>query len=65
MVIPPERAAAASFTSVSRSLASAISPSIGGVMFAAGYLAMPLVLCGVLMIIYDLAIWKAFRAHRN
>jgi len=34
-------------------------------MFAAGYLAMPLVLCGVLMIICDLAIWKAFRAHKN
>jgi MFS family permease len=65
VVTPPERAAAASFTSVPRSLASAISPSIGGALFAAGYLAMPLVLCGVLKIAYDLAIWKAFRMHKH
>jgi MFS family permease len=65
VVTPPERAAAASFTSVPRSLASAISPSIGGALFAVGYLAMPLVLCGVLKIAYDLAIWKAFRAHEK
>jgi MFS family permease len=63
VVTPPERAAAASFTSVPRSLASAISPSLGGAMFAAGWLAAPLVLCGVLKIAYDLAIWKAFRAQ--
>jgi hypothetical protein len=28
-------------------------------------LAMPLVLCGVLKIAYDLAIWKEFRAHEK
>ena len=61
VVTPAERAAAASFTSVPRSLASAISPTLGGAMFAAGWLAAPLVACGFLKIAYDLALWRAFR----
>lgn len=61
VVTPAERAAAASFTAVPRSLASAISPTIGGAMFAVGWLAAPLVACGVLKISYDLMLWKAFR----
>jgi len=61
VVTPAERAAAASFTAVPRSLASAISPTIGGAMFAAGWLAAPLVACGLLKIAYDLALWRAFR----
>ncbi|MGC2165974.1 MAG: MFS transporter [Gallionella sp.] len=63
VVTPAERAAAASFTSVPRSLASAISPTLGGALFAAGWLAAPLVVCGVLKIAYDLALWRAFRQH--
>lgn len=61
VVTPPERAAAASFTAVPRSLAAALSPSLGGALFAAGWLAAPLIACGVLKITYDLAIWRAFR----
>jgi hypothetical protein len=61
VVTPAERPAAASFTAVPRSLASAISPSLTGVMFAAGALAAPLVMCGVLKIAYDLALYAAFR----
>ena len=61
VVSPAERAAAASFTLVPRSLASAISPTLGGAMFAAGWLAAPLVACGVLKIAYDLMLWRAFR----
>ena len=61
VVTPPERAAAASFTAVPRSLAAAVSPSLGGALFAAGWLAAPLIACGVLKIAYDLAIWRAFR----
>lgn len=63
VVSPAERAAAASFTSVPRSLASAISPTLAGAMFAAGWLAAPLVACGILKIAYDLALWRAFRQH--
>ena len=65
VVTPAERAAAASFTSVPRSLASALSPTLGGAMFAAGWLAAPLVVCGVLKIAYDLALWRAFRQHQK
>lgn len=61
VVTPPERAAAASFTAVPRSLAAAVSPSLGGALFAAGWLAAPLVACGLMKIGYDLALWRAFR----
>ena len=61
VVTPAERPAAASFTAVPRSLASAASPSLTGAMFAAGAMAAPLVLCGVLKIAYDLALFAAFR----
>ena len=61
MVTPPERPAAASFTAVPRSLASAVSPALGGALFAAGWLAAPLVACGALKIAYDLAILATFR----
>ena len=61
VVTPAERPAAASFTAVPRSLASALSPSFTGVMFAAGAFATPLVLCGVLKSVYDLALLAMFR----
>lgn len=61
VVTPAERPAAASFTAVPRSLASAVGPSLAGAMFAAGLLSAPLVACGVLKIAYDLALFAAFR----
>jgi MFS family permease len=61
VVTPPERPAAASLTSVPRGLASAASPAIAGALFAAGYEAWPLVICGVLKILYDLALLWTFR----
>jgi MFS family permease len=61
VVTPAERPAAASVTSVPRSLAAALSPAMAGAMFAAGYAAWPLVICGVLKILYDLALLWAFR----
>jgi MFS family permease len=64
VVTPAERAAAASFTAVPRSLAAAASPAIGGALFAAGWLAAPLVACGMLKIAYDIAVWRAFRRIR-
>ena len=64
VVTPAERAAAASFTAVPRSLASALSPTLGGALFAAGWISAPLVLCGLLKIGYDLSLWRAFRRHR-
>jgi len=61
VVQPHERAAAASFTAVPRSLASAASPLLAGWLFQSGWVAAPLVACGVLKIAYDLALWRAFR----
>jgi MFS family permease len=61
VVTPEERPAAASFTAVPRSLASALSPSLGGALFAAGAMAAPLVVCGVLKSLYDLALLAMFR----
>jgi len=61
VVTPAERAAAASFTAVPRSLASAASPTLGGALFALGMMSAPLVACGVLKIAYDLALFVAFR----
>lgn len=61
VVTPAERPAAASVTSVPRSLAAAASPAIAGALFAAGYESWPLVLCGVLKILYDVALLWVFR----
>jgi MFS family permease len=61
VVAPEERAAAASFTALPRSLASPVSPTVGGALFAAGWLAAPLVACGLLKIAYDAMLWRAFR----
>ncbi len=65
VVTPGERAAAASFTLVPKSLASAAAPTIGGALLAAGLLAAPLVACGVLKIAYDVTIWRSFRKIRT
>ncbi|TRD08285.1 MFS transporter [Mesorhizobium sp. WSM4305] len=61
VVTPPERPAAASVTSVPRSLAAAASPAIAGALFEAGYEAWPLIICGVLKIIYDFALLWSLR----
>lgn len=64
VVTPAERSAAASFTAVPRSLAAAISPTLSGMLFAAGWISAPLIACGLLKITYDLALWRAMRLHR-
>ncbi len=61
VVTPSERAAAASFTSVPRSLAAAASPVLAGALFAASFRAWPLVICGTLKIVYDLLLLIQFR----
>ena len=65
VVEPHERVAAASFTAVPRSLASAMSPILAGWLFQSGWAAAPLVACGVLKIAYDLALWRAFRLFKH
>src|SRR5262245_38999156 len=64
VVTPPERTAAASVTAVPRSLASSLSPALGGVMLTSAFPGLPLVVCGVLKIAYDLALLWSFRHVR-
>jgi hypothetical protein len=61
VVTPPERTAAASVTAVPRSLASALSPALAGALLATPFSGLPLVACGVLKIVYDLALLYSFR----
>lgn len=61
LVTEAERAAAASFTSVPRSLAASASPALAGALFAASYKAWPLLICGALKITYDLLLLAQFR----
>jgi len=56
VVTPAERASAASVTAVPRSLASSISPALAGVLFGPAFSGLPLILCGTLKIVYDLAL---------
>ena len=61
VVTPAERTAAASVTAVPRSLASAISPAIAGALLTTTFTGLPLVVCGVLKIVYDVALLFSFR----
>jgi MFS family permease len=61
VVTPAERTAAASVTAVPRSLASSLGPSVAGVLLATPFSGLPLVICGVLKIAYDLALLFSFR----
>jgi len=61
VVTPPERTAAASVTAVPRSLASSLSPALAGAMLATSFSGLPLVICGVLQIGYDMGLLFSFR----
>ncbi|MGF6741917.1 MFS transporter [Paraburkholderia atlantica] len=61
VVTPAERPAAASFTSVPRSLAASLAPSLAGGLIGIGWLGAPLVACGALKIAYDLSLLFVFR----
>jgi predicted MFS family arabinose efflux permease len=64
VVTAAERPAAASFTAVPRSLAAALSPALAGAMFTGSFKAWPLIVCGVLKIVYDLLLLARFRHVR-
>ena len=64
VVTPPERPAAASLTSVPRSLASAVSPVIAGYLLTVSAFAWPLLIGGLLKVGYDLALLAMFRHIR-
>ena len=64
VVAPSERAAAASLTSVPRSLAAAVSPLVAGYMLGVSSFGWPLIVAGGLKIIYDLLLLVNFRSVR-
>jgi MFS family permease len=64
IVTPPERAAAAAVTNVPRSLASAFSPALAGLIFTLSPFAWPLVIGGSLKIAYDLLLLWRFQHVR-
>jgi MFS family permease len=64
IVPPPERAAAASITSVPRSLAAAASPAIAGWMLGLSPFGWPLIVGGAVKIVYDLLLLLMFEKVR-
>ena len=64
IVSPGERAAAASVTSVPRSLASSVSPLIAGYLLGVSTFGWSLVIAGGVKIVYDLLLLATFRAVR-
>ncbi|MSP67391.1 MAG: MFS transporter [Alphaproteobacteria bacterium] len=61
VVTPAERLAAASFTQLPRSLATALSPVLAGALLGLSAQGWPLVIGGGLKIVYDLLLLAAFR----
>jgi MFS family permease len=65
-VVPPaERPAAASVTSVPRSLATAASPLLAGYLFSLSPLGWPLAIAGVCKATYDLLLLHQFAGRRD
>lgn len=61
VVDPDERSAAGGITGLAKSLASAASPPLTGVLFAAGWMSLPFIAAGALKTLYDLMLWRGFR----
>jgi MFS family permease len=63
LVDPEERTAAATLTSLARSLGSATSPVFSGLLFEGPLLiiGLPFILAGTLKVAYDLTLWAVFR----
>lgn len=64
VVSPNERAAAASVTSVPRSLAAAISPTIAGYILSITTFGWSLIISGVIKMTYDMLLYFTFRNVR-
>ena len=66
LVAPEERTAAASVTSLARSVGSASSPALSGVLLQGSLLVfgLPFILAGILKAAYDCSLWLLFRNVR-
>jgi MFS family permease len=62
LVVPDgERESAATFTTMTRTIAQAFSPTLAGWAMQGPWLALPLIAGGALKIVYDLALWSVIR----
>jgi len=65
VVEPDERSAAAGVTTIARSVGASLSPTLSGIFLASPFLFnVPFFLAGGLKIIYDLVLYKSFRARK-
>jgi predicted MFS family arabinose efflux permease len=65
IVAPDERSAAAGVTGIARSLGVAAAPLFAGPLYASAALAgLPFLVAGGLKIVYDLLLYRSFRALR-
>lgn len=63
VVAPDERSAASGVTAIARSVGASVSPALTGLLFSIPMLFnLPFFLCGGLKIIYDLLLFREFRA---
>ena len=63
VVAPDERSAASGVTAIARSVGASISPALTGLLFGIpGLLSIPFFLSGGLKIVYDLLLYREFRA---
>jgi predicted MFS family arabinose efflux permease len=63
LVTPEERSAASAFTNLPRSIAAASTPLIGGWLIEHSSFGWPLVIGGILKMIYDVLLWVRFRGR--
>jgi predicted MFS family arabinose efflux permease len=65
VVDPDERSAAAGVTGIARTVGAAIAPLAAGPLYGAAALAsVPFLAAGALKVVYDLLLWRSFRALR-
>lgn len=64
VVSPDERSAAGGVTAVARSIGAALAPTLAGKLMSASWVNVPFFLAGGLKIVYDLILYRNFRALR-
>jgi MFS family permease len=63
VVAPDERSAASGVTTIARSVGAALSPSLSGLLLSIpSLISVPFYLCGGLKIVYDLVLYRNFKA---
>jgi MFS family permease len=63
VVAPDERSAASGVTTIARSVGAALSPSLSGLLLSIpSLISIPFYLCGGLKIMYDLVLYRSFKA---